>query len=44
MLFKTNTNVPHEAHGPHCSPEKPVQINKHICQSYDYITLIKRGK
>ena len=20
-----------EAHGPHCSPERPVQINKHIC-------------
>ena len=25
-----SVNVKQEAHGPHLSPEKPVQINKHI--------------
>ena len=28
-----------EAHGPYCSPEKPVQINKHICAKLWNISL-----
>ena len=36
ILSSTTSNKPHkgnrkkEAHGPHCSPEKTAQINKHI--------------
>ena len=28
-----NEKIKQEAHGPHCSPEKTVQIYKHICLS-----------
>ena len=32
-----NDFIKQEAHGLHRSPEKPVQINDYIEQSYDYI-------
>ena len=31
-LYKKQENE-QEAHGPHRSPEKPVQINKHFCSN-----------
>ena len=37
LHFFNDKIVRQEAHGPHRSPEKPVQIKKHIIQSYDYI-------
>ena len=32
-----------DAHGPHRSPEKPVQINEYILLFLNYIPLEKRG-